>query len=143
LLVPLVLAASCLLPRLTHAQSTFSTATTLGGTGAISPTGSNSVVVTGTLAPGVAGAGIGTLTFTPVNGNVTLQSGSAITFELSANHANDKTFSHAPRRLRPHRHGLATPSYAVAISLRRDEHSAPSPPSLHQNKRSLCGGLLA
>jgi len=64
--------------------------TTLGGTGTISPTGSGSVLIAGTLAPGTAGAGAGTLNFTPVDGNVTMQTGSAITFELSANQANDK-----------------------------------------------------
>ena len=64
--------------------------TILGGTGTISPTGTNSVVVTGTLSPGVAGTGIGTLTFTPVNGNVTMQSASVIVFELGASHTNDK-----------------------------------------------------
>lgn len=61
---------------------------TLGGTGIISPDTTNSVLIAGTVAPGVAG--VGTLTFTPVDGNVTLQSGSAITFQLSANHTNDK-----------------------------------------------------
>ncbi len=61
---------------------------TLGGTGTISPDSTNSVVISGTLAPGLAG--VGTLTFTPVDGNVTMQSGSAIAFELSANHTNDK-----------------------------------------------------
>lgn len=66
--------------------------TALGGTGIISPTAASSVVLGGAVLPGVAGInnGVGTLTFTPVNGNVTFQSSSSIVFELSANHTNDK-----------------------------------------------------
>ncbi|WP_395737164.1 beta strand repeat-containing protein [Prosthecobacter sp.] len=69
---------------------TTSPGTTLGGAGIIAPTASSSVVIGGTLAPGFTGSSVGTLTFTPVDGSVTMQSGSSITFELSANHTNDK-----------------------------------------------------
>ncbi len=66
--------------------------TTLGGTGIIAPTASSGILIGGTVAPGVAGTnnGVGTLTFTPVDGNVTFQSGSSIIFEFSASHTNDK-----------------------------------------------------
>lgn len=63
--------------------------TTLGGTGAIAPTGSNSVIIGGSVAPGLNNAP-GTLTFTPVNGNVTFQAGSTVAFELFGNGSNDK-----------------------------------------------------
>ncbi len=63
--------------------------TVLGGTGTISPTGANSVVIGGAVAPGVAGAA-GTLTFTPVDGNVTFQNGGGAAFELFGNGDNDK-----------------------------------------------------
>lgn len=63
--------------------------TTLGGTGTISPTGANSVIIGGAVAPGVAGAA-GTLTFTPVDGNVTFQNGGSVAFELFGNGDNDK-----------------------------------------------------
>lgn len=66
--------------------------TTLGGSGTISPTGSNAVLIGGAVTPGVAGSnnGVGTLTFTPVDGNVTFQSGSSVAFEIRANGSNDK-----------------------------------------------------
>jgi autotransporter-associated beta strand protein len=63
--------------------------TTLGGTGAIAPTGGNSVILGGSVAPGVSGSA-GTLTFTPVDGNVTFQNTSSIVFELFGNGSNDK-----------------------------------------------------
>jgi fibronectin-binding autotransporter adhesin len=63
--------------------------TTLGGTGTISPAGANSVIIGGAVAPGVAGAA-GTLTFTPVDGNVTFQNGGSMAFELFGNGDNDK-----------------------------------------------------
>lgn len=67
-------------------------ASALGGTGRIAPTGTNGVTVSGAVQPGVAGTnnGIGTLSFIPVDGNVTFQSGSSITFELFASGVNDK-----------------------------------------------------
>ncbi|MCX6849731.1 MAG: autotransporter-associated beta strand repeat-containing protein [Verrucomicrobia bacterium] len=66
--------------------------TIMGGTGIIAPTGSNGITVGGNVAPGSTGSnnGVGTLTFTPVDGNVTFQSSSSITWDLSANHVNDK-----------------------------------------------------
>jgi autotransporter-associated beta strand protein len=66
--------------------------TILGGTGTIAPTGSSSIIIGGSVAPGVAGTnnGIGTLRFTPVNGNVVLQGGSSIAFELLGNGSNDQ-----------------------------------------------------
>jgi fibronectin-binding autotransporter adhesin len=69
-----------------------SSGTTLGGAGIISPTGSSGITIGGTVAPGLppTNNGVGTLTFTPVDGNATFQNGSAIIFELSANHTNDK-----------------------------------------------------
>lgn len=69
----------------------------LGGTGTIAPTSSNSVIVSGNVAPGVAGVnnGVGTLSFTPVDGNVTLAAGSSIAFELSGNGSNDKVLFNA------------------------------------------------
>lgn len=63
--------------------------TTLGGSGTISPTGTNSVIIGGMVAPGGAGSA-GTLTFTPVNGNVTFQNGANVAFELFGNGNNDK-----------------------------------------------------
>jgi len=61
-----------------------SAGTTLGGTGTVSPTGANSVILGGALAPGTPGTngGVGTLTFTPVNGNVTFASTSTAAFQL-------------------------------------------------------------
>ncbi len=66
--------------------------TNLGGTGIIAPTASNGITIGGNVAPGGTGSnnGAGTLTFTPVDGNVTFQSGSSITWDLFANHVNDK-----------------------------------------------------
>jgi fibronectin-binding autotransporter adhesin len=63
--------------------------TILGGTGAISPSGTNNVSIGGSVAPGVSGAA-GTLTFTPVDGNVTFQNTSSVVFELFSNGSNDK-----------------------------------------------------
>jgi len=63
--------------------------TILGGTGTISPTGSNSVIIGGSVTPGLSGAA-GTLTFTPVDGNVTFQSGSTASFELFGNGDADR-----------------------------------------------------
>ncbi|WP_395752320.1 beta strand repeat-containing protein [Prosthecobacter sp.] len=68
---------------------TIATGATLSGSGSISPAGSSSVIVGGTVSPGAPGTA-GTLTFTPVDGDVTMQAGSSITFELTANHTNDK-----------------------------------------------------
>lgn len=64
-----------------------SAGTTLGGTGSISPTGANSVILGGSLAPGTPGTsnGVGTLTFTPVSGNVTFSSTSSAAFQLGTN----------------------------------------------------------
>lgn len=66
--------------------------TTLGGTGTIAPGGTNGVIIGGMVAPGVAGTndGVGTLTFTPVDGNVSLQAGSSVVFELRANGDSDR-----------------------------------------------------
>lgn len=69
---------------------TTAASTILGGTGTISPTGSSSVIIGGNVAPGVGGVSSGTLNFTPVNGNVTFQSGSSVAFELFSNGVNDK-----------------------------------------------------
>jgi len=64
-----------------------SAGTTLGGTGSVSPTGANSVILSGLLAPGTPGTnnGVGTLTFTPVNGDVTFASTSTAAFQLGTN----------------------------------------------------------
>ncbi|MCF7784686.1 MAG: ice-binding family protein [Prosthecobacter sp.] len=61
-----------------------SAGTTLGGTGTVSPTGANSVILGGALSPGTPGTndGVGTLTFTPVNGNVTFASTGTAAFQL-------------------------------------------------------------
>lgn len=69
-----------------------SSGTTLGGAGIIAPTGSSGITIGGNVAPGAAliNNGVGTLTFTPVDGDVTFQKGSSITLELSANQTNDK-----------------------------------------------------
>lgn len=66
--------------------------TNLGGTGIIAPTGSNGISIGGNVAPGATGSnnGVGTLTFTLVDGNVTFQTGSSITWDLRANQVNDK-----------------------------------------------------
>ncbi|MBB5035103.1 PEP-CTERM sorting domain-containing protein [Prosthecobacter vanneervenii] len=66
--------------------------TALGGKGTIASTGSNSVVIGGAVSPGVPGenSGVGTLTFTPVDGTLSFQSGSAVVFELLASGSNDK-----------------------------------------------------
>ena len=66
-----------------------SAATTFGGTGTIAPTGTNSVSFSGTVSPGTSGSA-GTLTFKPVDGDVTFQSGSSAAFELYANGNNDR-----------------------------------------------------
>jgi fibronectin-binding autotransporter adhesin len=63
--------------------------TTLGGTGTIAPTTNGSVIIGGSVTPGLTGAA-GTLTFTPANGNVTFQNTSSIAFELFGNGNNDK-----------------------------------------------------
>jgi autotransporter-associated beta strand protein len=65
---------------------------TFGGIGTVAPTGSNGVSIAGALAPGVPGTnnGIGTLTFTPVNGNVTLQSGSSMQMQIASSTSYDK-----------------------------------------------------
>ncbi|WP_397382643.1 ice-binding family protein [Prosthecobacter sp.] len=70
----------------TGAVST-SAGTTLGGTGTVSPTGANSVILAGLLAPGTPGAndGVGTLTFTPVNGDVAFTSTGSADFQLGTN----------------------------------------------------------
>lgn len=66
--------------------------TVLGGTGTVAPTGTNGIVIGGAVSPGASGGGAsaGTLTFTPVDGGLTFQAGSSVTFELLANGSNDK-----------------------------------------------------
>jgi|UniRef100_UPI0037852584 autotransporter-associated beta strand protein len=73
-----------------------SAGTTLGGTGSISPTGANSVILGGLLAPGTPGAnnGMGTLTFTPVNGDVTFASTSTAAFQLGTNGTHGYTVTY-------------------------------------------------
>ena len=68
------------------------TGTTLGGTGTIAPTGSNGVTIGGAVSPGVAGTnnGVGTLTFTPADGNVTFQQGSSLAFDIHASNSFDR-----------------------------------------------------
>lgn len=66
-----------------------SAGTTIGGTGSLAPTGANGVVVSGSVAPGTSGSA-GTLTFKPVDGDVTFQSGSNVAFELYGNGSNDR-----------------------------------------------------
>ena len=63
--------------------------TTLGGNGTVAPTASSSVILGGTVAPGLTGSA-GAMKFTPVDGNVTFQSTSNIVFELFGNGSNDK-----------------------------------------------------
>lgn len=65
---------------------------TLGGTGTIAPTGAQGVSIAGTVAPGLptANDGIGTLTFSPADGNVTFASGSSAIFQLRADGLNDR-----------------------------------------------------
>jgi autotransporter-associated beta strand protein len=71
--------------------------TTLGGTGMIAPAGTNSVILGGSVAPGVSGSnnGIGNITFTPADGGVTFQSTSSIAFELSGDGINDRIIFNA------------------------------------------------
>ncbi|OYW76128.1 MAG: hypothetical protein B7Z37_10270 [Verrucomicrobia bacterium 12-59-8] len=61
-----------------------SAGTTLGGTGTVSPAGAGSVILGGELAPGTPGSndGVGTLTFTPVNGGVAFTSTGSAAFQL-------------------------------------------------------------
>jgi autotransporter-associated beta strand protein len=71
--------------------------TTLGGTGTIAPAGTNSVILGGSVAPGVSGSnnGIGNITFTPADGGVTFQSTSSIAFELGGDGVNDRIIFNA------------------------------------------------
>lgn len=73
-----------------------SAGTTLGGTGTVSPTGANSVILGGALAPGTPGSndGVGTLTFTPVNGHVTFASTSTAAFQLGTNGTHGYTVTY-------------------------------------------------
>lgn len=66
--------------------------TNLGGNGIIAPAGSSGITIGGNVAPGATDSnnGVGTLTFTPVDGNVAFQSGSSITWDLFGNQVNDK-----------------------------------------------------
>lgn len=69
-----------------------SAGTTLGGTGTIAPGGTSGVIIGGAVAPGVPGTndGVGTLTFKPVDGNVSFQNGSSVAFQIRANGDNDR-----------------------------------------------------
>lgn len=90
---------------------------TLGGTGTIAPTGTNMVALGGAVQPGVAGTnnGVGTLSFTPVDGNVLFQSGSGITFEISANGVNDKVLFNASGSARMDFSAMAAGSMGVTF----------------------------
>lgn len=70
---------------------TTATGTTLGGIGTIAPTDTSSVILGGGVAPGISDAnqGVGKITFTPANGNVTFQSTSSIAFQLGGDGVND------------------------------------------------------
>lgn len=63
---------------------TTSSGTTLGGTGTLSPGTGNAISVSGSLAPGdpTTNSGVGTLTFTPVNGDASFTSTSTLDFQL-------------------------------------------------------------
>lgn len=71
---------------------TTSAGTTLGGTGKIAPTGTNSVILGGSVAPGVSSLnnGIGIITFTPADGGVTFQSTSSLAFQLGGDGISDQ-----------------------------------------------------
>lgn len=61
--------------------------TILGGSGAISPTGTNEITIGGSVAPGTPGTneGAGTLIFTPASRNTTFTTTSTADFELRTN----------------------------------------------------------
>jgi fibronectin-binding autotransporter adhesin len=65
--------------------------TVLGGRGTLSPGATNGISIGGSLAPGdpAVSSGVGTLSFTPVDGNVTFQSTASIALQISANGVND------------------------------------------------------
>lgn len=90
---------------------------TLGGTGKISPTGTNMVALGGAVQPGLAGTnnGVGTLSFTPVDGNVLFQASSGITFEISANGVNDKILFNASGSARMDFSAMAAGSIGVTF----------------------------
>ncbi|MGV3660925.1 MAG: beta strand repeat-containing protein [Prosthecobacter sp.] len=90
---------------------------TLGGTGTIAPTGINNVTLAGAVQPGVAGTnnGVGTLSFTPVDGNVIFQNGSGISFEISANGVNDKVLFNASGSARMDFSAMAAGSMGVTF----------------------------
>lgn len=92
--------------------------TTLGGTGTIAPTGTNMVALGGAVQPGVAGTnnGIGTLSFTPVDGNVIFQNGSSVAFEISANGVNDKLLFNASGSARMDFSAMAAGSLGVTFA---------------------------
>lgn len=94
-----------------------SVTSTLGGTGKIAPTGSHMVVLGGAVQPGVAGTnnGVGTLSFTPVDGNVLFQASSGITFEISANGVNDKILFNASGSARMDFSAMAVGSIGVTF----------------------------
>lgn len=90
---------------------------TLGGTGRIAPTGTNMVALGGAVQPGVAGTnnGVGTLSFTPVDGNVLFQASSGITFEISGNGVNDKILFNASGSARMDFSAMAAGSIGVTF----------------------------
>jgi autotransporter-associated beta strand protein len=91
--------------------------TNLGGTGIIAPTSSSGITIGGNVAPGGTGSndGIGTLTFTPVDGNVTFQNGSSITWDIIGNLVNDKIVFSASGAGRMDFSAMTAGSLAVAF----------------------------
>ena len=68
-----------------------------GGIGTVAPTGSNGVLISGTVAPGVPGTNnsIGTLSFSPVDGDVTLQSGGSMVMQIASSASYDRVIFNA------------------------------------------------
>lgn len=99
-----VVAAGTLLANNTSGSATGTgsvsviTGAVIGGNGTISPTGTNSVTVAGSLSPGSpeTSGGVGTLTFTPVSGNVTHTATSTADFQLGTSGLNGLTPTYNP-----------------------------------------------
>ncbi|MDP1588116.1 MAG: autotransporter-associated beta strand repeat-containing protein [Prosthecobacter sp.] len=77
---------------------TVNSGATLGGTGTLSPGTGSSVILNGSLAPGdpASNSGAGTLTFTPVDGNVTFGSTATADFQLLTNGTHGYSVTYHP-----------------------------------------------
>ncbi len=74
---------------------TTATSTILGGSGTLSPAGTNSVIISGSVAPGIAGAnnGISKLTFTPAGGDVSVTGTADLQLLTSGLHGYTATYN--------------------------------------------------